>query len=101
MRIMNRYRDLYKASLTDPASFWAEGGARGDLDSRAAADSRRHPAAALPLVPDAELNSCANALDRHVDGGRGGQAALIYDSPVTESQRTITYSTPLHVSPAR
>ena len=42
--------------------------------------------------PDAELNTCANALDRHVDAGRGGQAALIYDSPVTATQRTITYA---------
>ena len=41
--------------------------------------------------PDAELNTCANALDRHVDGGRGEQPALIYDSPVTGSQRTYTY----------
>jgi propionyl-CoA synthetase len=92
MRIMNPYRELYKASLADPAQFWAEAAREVDLDSLAAADSRRHPPTVLPLVPDAELNSCANALDRHVDGGRGGQAALIYDSPVTESQRTITYA---------
>jgi propionyl-CoA synthetase len=41
--------------------------------------------------PDAELNTCANALDRHVDQGRGEQAALIYDSPVTGTKRTYTY----------
>ena len=40
--------------------------------------------------PDAELNTCANALDRHVEGGRAEQA-LIYDSPVTGSQRRYTY----------
>ncbi|MEM9303003.1 MAG: propionyl-CoA synthetase, partial [Pseudomonadota bacterium] len=39
-----------------------------------------------------ELNTCYNALDRHVAAGRGGQAALIYDSPVTESQRTYSYA---------
>jgi propionyl-CoA synthetase len=38
-----------------------------------------------------ELNSCWNALDRHVEGGRGDQAAIIHDSPVTGSQRTLTY----------
>ena len=37
------------------------------------------------------LNTCHNALDRHVDGGRAEQAALIYDSPLTESKRTFTY----------
>ena len=41
--------------------------------------------------PDAELNTCANALDRHVADGRAEQPALIYDSPVTDSQRTYTY----------
>ena len=42
--------------------------------------------------PDAELNTCANALDRHVADGRAEQPALIYDSPVTGSQRTYTYA---------
>ncbi|MFM9034708.1 MAG: propionyl-CoA synthetase, partial [Mycobacterium sp.] len=40
--------------------------------------------------PDAELNTCANALDRHI-ARRGDQPALIYDSPVTDSKRTYTY----------
>ena len=38
-----------------------------------------------------ELNTCYNALDRHVDGGRADQLALIYDSPVTGTQRKFTY----------
>ena len=83
MRIMNRYRDLYKASLTDPAQFWAEA-AREVTWTRPPQqilDDTRPPF--YRWFPDAELNSCANALDRHVDAGRGGQAALIYDSPVT------------------
>jgi propionyl-CoA synthetase len=41
--------------------------------------------------PDAELNTCHNALDRHADGGRGEQVALIYDSPVTGQVRRYTY----------
>ena len=40
----------------------------------------------------AQLNTCHNALDRHVDGGRGDQPALIYDSPVTGTVRTFTYA---------
>src|SRR5277367_1998460 len=39
----------------------------------------------------AELNTCFNAIDRHVTGGRADQLALIYDSPVTGSIRTFTY----------
>jgi len=42
--------------------------------------------------PDAELNTCANTLDRHVDAGRGSAPALIYDSPVTATKRTFSYS---------
>ena len=41
--------------------------------------------------PDGELNITHNALDRHVDAGRGEQPALVYDSPVTATQRTYTY----------
>ena len=37
------------------------------------------------------LNTCHNALDRHVDAGRGDQNALIYDSPVTGTKRARTY----------
>ncbi|MDT7672646.1 MAG: propionyl-CoA synthetase, partial [Pseudonocardiales bacterium] len=42
--------------------------------------------------PDGELNTCHNALDRHVDDGRGEQTALIYDSPVTGTQRSYSYA---------
>ena len=42
--------------------------------------------------PDGELNVCHNALDRHVDAGRGDQPALIYDSPVTGTRRSYTYA---------
>ena len=41
--------------------------------------------------PGAELNTCYNAVDRHVAAGHGHRAALIYDSPVTGTQRTLTY----------
>ena len=39
----------------------------------------------------AMVNSCYNALDRHVESGRANQPALIYDSPVTETIKTFTY----------
>jgi propionyl-CoA synthetase len=37
-------------------------------------------------------NTCHNCLDRHVSGGRGDQAAIIYDSPITGAKRTISYN---------
>ncbi|CAM5464708.1 Propionyl-CoA synthetase OS=Streptomyces gougerotii OX=53448 GN=GCM10010227_10400 PE=4 SV=1 [Streptomyces diastaticus subsp. diastaticus] len=89
---MSTYREAYELSLTDPERFWGEA-AREVSWTR---EPRRVlDAAAAPLYrwfPDGELNTCANALDRHVALGRGEQPALIHDSPVTGSRRTLTYS---------
>ncbi|OKH72395.1 propionyl-CoA synthetase [Mycobacterium sp. SWH-M1] len=88
---MPGYRDLFDASITDPEAFWA--------DAATAVTWTRAPQRILDdssppfyrWFPDAELNTCANALDRHVDAGRGEQPALIYDSAVTDTKRTYTY----------
>jgi len=88
---MGGYRDLFNASIANPTAFWA--------DAARAVTWTREPQGVLDdsnppfyrWFPDGELNTCANALDRHVDGGRAEQPALIYDSPVTGSQRTYTY----------
>ena len=88
---MGGYRELFDASIADPTAFWA--------DAARAVTWTREPQQILDdsnppfyrWFPDGELNTCANALDRHVEGGRGDQPALIYDSPVTGSQRTYTY----------
>jgi len=88
---MGGYRDLFDASISDPAAFWA--------DAAKAVTWTRAPQQVLDdsnppfyrWFPDAEMNTCANALDRHVEGGRGDQPALIYDSPVTGFKRTCTY----------
>ncbi|MGH0119267.1 UNVERIFIED_CONTAM: hypothetical protein FKN15_026947 [Acipenser sinensis] len=50
---------------------------------------------------DGKLNICYNAIDRHVENGRGDQIAIIYDSPVTGSKQAITYSQTLEQSPMR
>ena len=88
---MAGYRELFDASIEKPTAFWA--------DAARAVTWTREPQRILDdanppfyrWFPDGELNTCANALDRHVANGRGEQAALIYDSPVTGTQRTYTY----------
>ncbi|MDT5049545.1 MAG: propionyl-CoA synthetase, partial [Mycobacterium sp.] len=88
---MGGYRDLFNASIANPTAFWA--------DAARAVTWTREPQRVLDdsnppfyrWFPDGELNTCANALDRHVDGGRAEQPALIYDSPLTGSKRTYTY----------
>ena len=88
---MGAYSEAYRLSLDEPEEFW--------LDAARAVDWTRPPTHALDAsnppfyrwFPDGELNTSYNALDRHVEAGRGDQAALIWDSPVTSSRRTYTY----------
>jgi propionyl-CoA synthetase len=85
------YKAVYERSLGDPQAFWGE--AAGLIDWEVAPqhvlDDSRPPF--YRWFPDGILNTCHNALDRHVDGGRADQLALIYDSPVTETVRSFTY----------
>jgi propionyl-CoA synthetase len=86
------YEDVFRASVEDREGFW--------LRAAEALDWHTPPTRALDesnppfyrWFPDGEINVAHNALDRHVDAGRGEQAALIYDSPVTDTKRTYTYS---------
>ncbi|MFI7540814.1 propionyl-CoA synthetase [Actinoplanes sp. NPDC049599] len=88
---MGDYRQAYERSLRDPEGFWREAAGAIDWDSP---PDRILDDSAAPIYrwfPDARLNTCHNALDRHVDAGRGEQPALIHDSPVTGTLRTYTY----------
>jgi propionyl-CoA synthetase len=90
---MADYADVYQRSLDDPEGFWGEQAA---LISWFRKPTRVLDADSAPFYrwfPDGRLNTCYNALDRHVIAGRGDQPALIYDSPVTGTSRTITYAT--------
>ncbi len=86
------YRDVYTAAQADPETFW--------MDAAKAIDWVTPPTRALnpdkaPLFEwftDAEVNTCWNAVDRHVEAGHGDRAAIIYDSPVTDTQTTTTFA---------
>jgi propionyl-CoA synthetase len=88
---MGDYRDLFNASIKDPAEFWAQAAQAVSWirEPRRVLDDSNPPF--FRWFPDGELNTCANALDRHVADGHAEQTALIYDSPVTGSQRSYTY----------
>lgn len=89
---MGGYRELFDASIADPSTFWAQA-ARAVTWTRAperVLDDSRPPF--YRWFPDAELNTCVNAVDRHVADGRGEQPALVYDSPVTGVKRVYTYA---------
>ena len=88
---MANYEALYRESLNDPDKFWGEAAAalhwEKPWDKVLDSDARPAPR----WFTGGRINTCYNAVDRHVAAGRGAQAALIYDSPVTGQQRTYTY----------
>lgn len=89
---MSEYQASYARSLREPEAFWGE--AAGGITwfkrwDRVLDDS--HPPF-YRWFTAGELNTCYNAVDRHVLRGRGNQAALIFDSPVTGTVRAYTYN---------
>ncbi|MDG4814972.1 propionyl-CoA synthetase [Micromonospora sp. WMMD956] len=89
---MGAYRAAYERSITDPTGFWRDAAAEIDWHRppQRILDDTRAPL--YRWFPDGELNTCHNALDRHVAAGRGDQPALIHDSPVTGVTRAYTYA---------
>ena len=79
------YQDIYAGWKRDPEGFW--------MDAAQAISWDEAPKQALfdkgdglyEWFADAKVNTCYNAVDRHVEEGRGEQTAIIYDSPVTQT----------------
>ena len=88
---MPPYADIYKSWQTDPEAFW--------MNAARAIDWIKPPSKALfdenapfyQWYADGEVNTCYNALDRHVESGRADQIALYYDSPITDTKEKYTY----------
>ncbi|MFD7610685.1 propionyl-CoA synthetase [Streptomyces sp. NPDC059828] len=89
---MPRYEDAYRGSLGDPEKFW--------LQAAGAIDWERRPTRALDdsqppfyrWFADGSLNTCHNALDRHIAAGHGDRTALIYDSAYSGERSSFTYA---------
>lgn len=81
----------HRQSIENPAAFWGEAAEAIDWNKRwdRVLDDSRPPY--YRWFPGAELNTCYNCIDRHVEQGRGDQAAIIYDSPVTQTVRRYSY----------
>ena len=85
------YRDVYAGWKADPESYWLEAAKGIDwvkAPTRALNDAR---APLYEWFTDATVNTCWNAVDRHVEAGRGNQLAIIHESPVTHLRKGITY----------
>ena len=87
----NDYTAVYQRALDDPDGFWAEAAEDIHWDKRwdRVLDDSRPPF--YRWFTGGALNTCYNALDVHVEQGNGDRPALIYDSPVTDSVRVLTY----------
>jgi propionyl-CoA synthetase len=85
------YQKAYDESLTNPAEFWgrAAKAVHWDRPYDRVLDDTNRPF--YRWFAGGEINTCYNALDRHVQGGRADQTALIYDSPVTGTVSRYTY----------
>ena len=85
------YSDVYEAWRADPEAFW--------MEAAEAIDWIKKPSKALggstpfyTWYEDGICNTCHNMVDRHVDAGKGAQTAIIYDSPITNSQQKVTFA---------
>jgi len=88
---MGNYKEQYQQSLNDPEAFWGNAAKAIDWDKPATKTLDASQAPSYRWFSGAKLNTCYNAIDRHVNNGRADQAAIIYDSPVTNSQKTYSY----------
>ena len=88
----SRYHEVYARSMADPEGFWAD--AAREIDWIEPAKKIFDPAIGAygRWFTGAVVNTCYNALDRHVAGGRADQVALIHDSPLTNTISKFTYA---------
>jgi propionyl-CoA synthetase len=85
------YEQAYEESIRSPETFWARAAERITW-SKPFGKVLEDTGGPLPRwFTGGEMNTCWNAIDRHVEGGRAEQPAVIYDSPVTSTKRTLTY----------
>ncbi len=86
-----RFETVYARSLSSPQEFWAEAAERVHWFRRwdRVLDDSRAPL--YRWFAGALVNTCYNAVDRHVEAGRGEQTAMIWDSPVSGNKRSLSY----------
>ncbi|MBT6512503.1 MAG: AMP-binding protein, partial [Rhodospirillaceae bacterium] len=86
-----QFEEAYRCSLADPSEYWAELAEGIGWTKRWDRVLNDDNPPFYRWYEGGETNTCWNAVDRHVDNGRGAQRALIWDSPITGKQKTYTY----------
>ncbi len=85
------YEAEWRKANSDPEGFWGEAASLIEWDQLYASVFTSGPATDYRWFEGGQLNTCFNALDRHVRDGRGDQVALIHDSPLTSVTTKISY----------
>lgn len=88
---MGLYKDTYERSLADPDGFWRDASEAISWTAKPNVILDDSHAPLYRWFSDGVLNTCYNAVDRHVENGRADQPALHYVSPVTDTYATLTY----------
>ena len=86
------YHSIYKSWQADPESFWMEAAEGIDWDQKPTFALNESNEPLFEWYTDSYVNTCFNAVDRHVEKGQGDQTAIIYDSPITGKKQHISYT---------
>jgi len=86
------YAEVYESWKSDPEAFWMEAAKAIDWVKAPTRALNDENAPLYEWFTDAQVNTCYNALDRHVEAGNGERTAIIYDSPITNTKHTISYA---------
>lgn len=89
---MGRYEEVFSKSIDDPAAFWGEAASSIHWHKKWDRVLENSHGPFYRWFSGGQMNTCYNALDRHVESGMAGQTALIYDSPVTNTIQKFTFS---------
>ena len=85
------YHSIYESWRADPEKFWMDAAKNIDWHKKPTFALNHSNAPLYEWYTDSFVNTCFNAVDRHVKSGRADQTAIIYDSPVTEKKLHLTY----------
>ena len=88
---MTAYREILAAADADPEAFWRQAADAIDWIIPPATTLAKQDDPLPRWFPDGVANTCYNCVDRHVEGGHGRQLAIVFESPITGTRRTLTY----------
>ena len=88
---MSKYQEIYQRSIKDPESFWSNVSNEIFWYKKPSKILNSNNPPFYKWFEDGTTNTCYNAIDLHVKNGNGGKTAIIYDSPITNSKKKITY----------